>query len=500
MPAAFEKPVCSRRDSFDLALAMISAPRPQPTWERSLAELRRGGFHQTVHIFQEPATGIRPGLGIVVHSNRRRLGIWRNWLQAAKHLLERTNASLLMICEDDLAMCPTAAAALKQGLAKIPSGRFGVASLYTPLHNVGEGPVTLGWQTTTIGRTTWGATVYCFSRRSLTEILSSAPVRNTGAFGHTDSIIGAACVAIGRKMFSHLPSLVDHTGGGNSTSGHLHSLDSMAVGFDPQLTSAALRRAQVENAKPLARRARGLRRALPLVSCIMPTGGRPEFAVRAVEYFRRQDWPRRELIVVDDGTPGLRQLVAGDARIKYVRPSERLTTGVKRNLACHQATGELVVQWDDDDWHGPARIRRQVEPLLANEADITGMTEFLVWELGTGRLWQVSAKAARRHLFERMMCGTLVFRRGLFDRLARYPNMSLGEDVGFVKSARLIGARILPTKGGRDFVYIRHSANTWQTCPWYRTLGSTRVRLPPWPREDDRFYRLQISTGGRPVL
>jgi hypothetical protein len=45
--------------------------------------------------------------------------------------------------------------------------------------------------------------------------------------------------------------------------------------------------------------------AAPLVSCIMPTADRREHVVRALRYWSRQDWPERELVVVDDGALGV---------------------------------------------------------------------------------------------------------------------------------------------------------------------------------------------------
>ena len=40
----------------------------------------------------------------------------------------------------------------------------------------------------------------------------------------------------------------------------------------------------------------------PLVSCIMPTYNRRHFAGKAIEYFLRQDYPNKQLVIVDDGT------------------------------------------------------------------------------------------------------------------------------------------------------------------------------------------------------
>jgi len=85
-----------------------------------------------------------------------------------------------------------------------------------------------------------------------------------------------------------------------------------------------------------------IKRDLPLVSCIMPTKDRRPFAQRAIELFQRQDYPNRELVIVDDGKDRIADLVGGDDRIRYVPLDRRLTLGAKRNLACQHARGSLI--------------------------------------------------------------------------------------------------------------------------------------------------------------
>ena len=48
---------------------------------------------------------------------------------------------------------------------------------------------------------------------------------------------------------------------------------------------------------------------MPLVSCIMPTYNRRPFVPKAIEYFLRQDYPNRELIILDDGDDRVADLV-----------------------------------------------------------------------------------------------------------------------------------------------------------------------------------------------
>ena len=52
----------------------------------------------------------------------------------------------------------------------------------------------------------------------------------------------------------------------------------------------------------------------PLVSCIMPTYNRRHFVPRAIRSFLRQDFPHKELVIVDDGAEAVGDLVPVDPR------------------------------------------------------------------------------------------------------------------------------------------------------------------------------------------
>jgi glycosyltransferase involved in cell wall biosynthesis len=85
----------------------------------------------------------------------------------------------------------------------------------------------------------------------------------------------------------------------------------------------------------------------PLVSCIMPTRNRRHLVPQAIAYFLRQDYPRTELIVVDDGDDP----VAISCRPTRVLPAPgpAHAAGAKRNLAVQASQGDLIAHWDDDD-------------------------------------------------------------------------------------------------------------------------------------------------------
>ena len=93
--------------------------------------------------------------------------------------------------------------------------------------------------------------------------------------------------------------------------------------------------------------------AKPLVSCIMPTRDRRAYVGQAIEYFLRQDYPAKELIILDDGDDPIGDLVPDHPGISYHRLDRRTVLGAKRNLACELAAGDLIAHWDDDDWQAP---------------------------------------------------------------------------------------------------------------------------------------------------
>jgi glycosyltransferase involved in cell wall biosynthesis len=137
----------------------------------------------------------------------------------------------------------------------------------------------------------------------------------------------------------------------------------------------------------------------------MPTYNRPAFVEVAIQYFLRQDYTRKELVIVDDGQDSVEHLVPADDQVHYLRTAGRGSIGSKRNLACELSTGELIAHWDDDDWYATSRLSRQVDALLAGEADIVGANQFLYWAPDSATAWRYAYPAgARPWLHDPTLC------------------------------------------------------------------------------------------------
>jgi len=158
----------------------------------------------------------------------------------------------------------------------------------------------------------------------------------------------------------------------------------------------------------------------------MPTADRREFIPRALRCFAAQTYPNLELIVVDDGTDKIGDLLIAQRKPEVVRfpitylPSFPIKEnhGQKMNTACAYANGEFCIVWDDDDFYAPDRVFRQIAPLLAApNYDICGLANLFYYDKAKQKAWRYIAD-------ESEWLGSIAFRRSEWDakRFAEIPS------------------------------------------------------------------------------
>lgn len=121
-----------------------------------------------------------------------------------------------------------------------------------------------------------------------------------------------------------------------------------------------------------------------LVSAIMPTRGRQEWAQQALECFLGQTYANKELVILDDADdPSFHSLPLGVTGVTYERHYRRRTIGAKRNIAVMLARGEIIMHWDSDDWSDSTRMADQVKRLQESGKAVTGYHSILFHEKET---------------------------------------------------------------------------------------------------------------------
>ena len=200
----------------------------------------------------------------------------------------------------------------------------------------------------------------------------------------------------------------------------------------------------------------------PLVSCIMPTSGRPQYVALAIQYFHEQDYPSKELIIIYHEAADLPAIVKAHPAIKFHQISRDSTIGEKRNMGCEHATGSIMIQWDDDDIYATDRISQQVAPIIDQSCDLTALHSTLFMDSQNGDFWQCSAALYDQMFVHGVLGGSLAYRKSLWSALSGYPDTSLREDADFLVSLLDRGARFQKIDGRNLYVYLRHDQNTWK--------------------------------------
>jgi glycosyltransferase involved in cell wall biosynthesis len=148
----------------------------------------------------------------------------------------------------------------------------------------------------------------------------------------------------------------------------------------------------------------------------------------AIRGFQAQEYPNKELIIVDDGEDAVRDLVPDDDRVRYIRLESRTILGEKRNRAVAEARGTIIVHWDDDDWNAPWRLRYQTEELLASKADICGLDRILFYAPSEARAWEYVYPTGQRPW---VYGASLAYSKAFWEKNLFQP-IHVGEDTRFV--------------------------------------------------------------------
>jgi len=199
---------------------------------------------------------------------------------------------------------------------------------------------------------------------------------------------------------------------------------------------------------------------LPFVSVCTPTFNRRPFIQTMFQCFENQTYPkeRMEWIIVDDGTDSIEDLILKKKdcipQIKYIRLTERVPLGKKRNIMHKHVKGDFVVYMDDDDYYPPERVSHAVEKLQMNPWALCAGSSVLhiyfkhldkIMEFGPYGKYHATA-------------GTFAFRKELLDDTAYQDDAALGEEKYFLKNYTVPLVQLDPFK---VILVFSHPHNTF---------------------------------------
>lgn len=207
----------------------------------------------------------------------------------------------------------------------------------------------------------------------------------------------------------------------------------------------------------------------PKVSCLTVTANRNHLMKRAIHCFKNQTYENKELVIVDDGDQPLDDLLAPfpAEQINYVKLDKdpKNTLGKLRNRSLEEASGDFLIQWDDDDWYHPERIAIQADT-LADGYDACCLS---------GALMHLDEEPYMQHPYIGYLPdgipGSIMHRA---DSAIRYPHTRRAEDTVYLNEWMEKKYMQLPDRYSHLFIRCYHGSNTWEKDHFLR-----RVRNNP---------------------
>lgn len=192
------------------------------------------------------------------------------------------------------------------------------------------------------------------------------------------------------------------------------------------------------------------------ITAVMVTGkpNREYLARMAVRSFQQQKYQAKSLLIVNDGVPLLTEPVDG-IRELVVPPGN--TLGALRNMALEAVdpATHLVVQWDDDDYSHPQRLRWQSNFKFAKPT-ATVLRYEIHCHMHTGEMKICRPTKQPNYGFP----GTLMHP---MPTKFRYPEFPKSEDTVFLRAWRDDHRLRVLVNDLQPQLYVRffHGLNTW---------------------------------------
>lgn len=206
---------------------------------------------------------------------------------------------------------------------------------------------------------------------------------------------------------------------------------------------------------------------------------RLELSCRAISSFISQDYNNKELIIVHDDGNEFTEILSNKFPGNNISVYDVDTTslGKLRNQSIEYATGDIICQWDDDDFSHPYRLSIQVDNLIASNKDASYITmcmyhmngEFHCIDMARGnpfiRTWRVVENSL------------LAFK----DTVPLYPQLPKGEDTEITN--HYIERDTCTTLVDIPYLFCTtyHGNNTWDVE--HHTQIIQRYRSHKWMRQ-----------------
>lgn len=154
------------------------------------------------------------------------------------------------------------------------------------------------------------------------------------------------------------------------------------------------------------------------VTILIPSYIRPDDLRHTLAKTIEQEYDDIELIVVDDGTPGdqIKNAVQMFPSVTYVRTPKNLGLIGARNYGADRASGQFIVNLDDDSWLEDSCAVSRIVEFMAHSPEC-GILALNIGHKDIGYLWPATSRPAELRTYKG--CGN-VYRTAVLRQVGEY--------------------------------------------------------------------------------
>ena len=197
--------------------------------------------------------------------------------------------------------------------------------------------------------------------------------------------------------------------------------------------------------------------AFKKVSICTPTKDRSSFIPILAECIKNQSYPKHliEWIIVDDSKQPIKPLIDSlrlELKVNYKYLSKATPIGNKRNICNELATGDIIINMDDDDFYPVERISHAVKTLSSSSCAIAGCSLLPLLYIQESSLW-MAGPFWENHA----IANTFAYKRELLEFTKYDDNDMQSEERAFLKDYQIKLQQLDPFQ---TIISIAHSSNT----------------------------------------
>jgi len=205
------------------------------------------------------------------------------------------------------------------------------------------------------------------------------------------------------------------------------------------------------------------------ITCVCVTKDRPKLLRDSIQSFVDQTYTNKNLLIVSQSIPEINKMIEkqianyGRSDIRLIEVSRELSLGEMRTCGAYEASGDIVCQWDDDDFCHPKRLSTQYAALIKEEAIISVYGSHLHFYEKSREIYYVDWATEPGEDWQRCLSGTMMFFKKINNQylgiVDNFPIQQKEEDLGFIQKSFLeYPYAIVPQ--GYQYVYVYHGDNT----------------------------------------